>query len=158
LKFLVHFLGDITQPLHDEAFDVGGNTLSIKWNGATNNLHHIWDTEMITKLAGSDTDANLSAWTNTIVTQINSGSYTSSVPSWLSCSDITTAQTCATAWAADGNSFDCSYVLNPIPASGAELSGAYYTGAAPIIQQQIAKGGVRLAAWLNKIYTGSTGF
>ncbi|KAG8997158.1 hypothetical protein FRB90_012567 [Tulasnella sp. 427] len=182
LKFLVHFLGDVTQPLHDEALDTGGNDISILWNGASNNLHHVWDTEMITKLAGSDTTANLNAWTTTIVNQIKTGSYKSSVSSWLSCSDITQAQTCATAWASDANAFDCSYVLNPIP-TGQELSGAYYTGAAPIIQMQIAKGGkqyfrspvrrtkltrflgglgvqggVRLAAWLNKIFAGSTGF
>lgn len=157
LKFLVHFLGDVTQPLHDEALEVGGNDITILWNGASNNLHHVWDTEMITKLAGSDTVANLNAWTSTIVTQIRSETYKSSVSSWLSCSDITQAQTCATAWASDANALDCSYVLNPIPA-GQELSGTYYTGAAPIIQMQIAKGGVRLAAWLNRIFTGSTGF
>lgn len=29
LMFLVHFLGDITQPLHDEALDVGGNTITV---------------------------------------------------------------------------------------------------------------------------------
>ncbi|KIO17341.1 hypothetical protein M407DRAFT_32992 [Tulasnella calospora MUT 4182] len=40
LKFLVHFIGDITQPLHDEALAVGGNDIDILWNGASNNLHH----------------------------------------------------------------------------------------------------------------------
>lgn len=112
---------------------------------------------MITKLAGSDTIASLNAWTSVIVDQIRSGTYSSSVSSWLSCSDITQAQTCATSWATDANALDCSYVLNPNPA-GQELSGTYYNGAAPIIQMQIAKGGVRLAAWLNKIFAGSTGF
>lgn len=38
------------------------------------------------------------------------------------------------------------------------MDGDYYTGATPIIQQQIAKGGVRLAAWLNVIFAGKTGF
>lgn len=113
---------------------------------------------MITKLAGADNAADLTAWTNTIVTSIKSGSYKSQLSTWLSCVDITKAQvpnsldsvvldwrlpeaqTCATAWATDANAFDCSYVLNPIPAANSELSGAYYTGAAPIIQQQIAKG------------------
>ncbi|KAG8918485.1 hypothetical protein FRC01_001834 [Tulasnella sp. 417] len=139
LKFLVHFIGDVTQPLHDEALAVGGNDIDVLWNGASNNLHHVWDTEMITQLAGSDTPANLNAWTGAIVNEIRTGAYANQVSSWLSCLDITQAQACATAWASDGNALVCSYVLNPNPA-GQELSGAYYTGAAPIIQMQIAKG------------------
>ncbi|KAG8917162.1 hypothetical protein FRC01_002632 [Tulasnella sp. 417] len=139
LKFLVHFIGDVTQPLHDEALAVGGNDIDILWNGASNNLHHVWDTEMITQLAGSDTPANLNAWTGAIVNEIRTGAYANQVSSWFSCSDITQAQACATAWATDANALVCSYVLNPNPAAQ-ELSGAYYTGAAPIIQMQIAKG------------------
>ena len=29
MKFIVHFVGDIHQPLHDEAIDVGGNTVNV---------------------------------------------------------------------------------------------------------------------------------
>jgi hypothetical protein len=29
LKFVIHFVGDIHQPLHDEALDVGGNTINV---------------------------------------------------------------------------------------------------------------------------------
>lgn len=42
LRFLVHFLGDITQPLHDEAIDVGGNDIDVTYANKDNNLHHIW--------------------------------------------------------------------------------------------------------------------
>lgn len=42
LKFIVHFLGDITQPLHDEALEVGGNDIDVTYAGKDNNLHHIW--------------------------------------------------------------------------------------------------------------------
>ncbi|KIO19671.1 hypothetical protein M407DRAFT_82496, partial [Tulasnella calospora MUT 4182] len=157
LKFLVHFIGDITQPLHDEALAVGGNEVDILWNGASNNLHHVWDTEMITKLAGSDTTANLNAWTSVIVDQIRQGTYASWLSSWLSCSDITQAQNCALQWAIDSNSFVCSFVLKTDP-EGKELSGTYYRGAAPIVQEQVAKGGVRLAVWLNQLFgTGEAG-
>lgn len=33
LKFLVHFVGDITQPLHDEAYEVGGNDIDVTYQG-----------------------------------------------------------------------------------------------------------------------------
>lgn len=45
LEFLVHFLGDVTQPLHDEAHEVGGNDIAVTFDGTKTNLHHIWDTK-----------------------------------------------------------------------------------------------------------------
>lgn len=33
LMFLVHFVGDITQPLHDEAYEVGGNDIDVTYQG-----------------------------------------------------------------------------------------------------------------------------
>ncbi|KAG8891615.1 hypothetical protein FRC00_013377, partial [Tulasnella sp. 408] len=58
---------------------------------------------------------------------------------------------CALEWAIDSNKIICDFVLKTDP-TNKELSGTYYRGAAPIIQQQIAKGGVRLAVWLNQLF------
>lgn len=44
LRFIIHFVGDIHQPLHDEALKVGGNDIDVTWDGDSNNLHHIWGT------------------------------------------------------------------------------------------------------------------
>ncbi len=44
LKFLIHFVGDIHQPLHSgRPEDRGGNAIQRKWNGRSSNLHAIWD-------------------------------------------------------------------------------------------------------------------
>jgi hypothetical protein len=45
LKFLVHFIGDIHQPLHvGNGDDWGGNKLTGSFmGGAPSNLHAIWD-------------------------------------------------------------------------------------------------------------------
>ena len=59
-------------------------------------------------------------------------------------------QNCALAWAQDANSINCQYVLKD-DKTNQELSGAYYTGAKPIIEQQIAKGGYRLGTWINNL-------
>jgi hypothetical protein len=49
LKFLVHFVGDLHQPLHTgEARKIGGNTVSLSWMGSETNLHKVWDSEIIT--------------------------------------------------------------------------------------------------------------
>ncbi|MDH4469255.1 MAG: S1/P1 nuclease [Bacteriovoracaceae bacterium] len=48
LKFLVHFVGDIHQPLHaGRGEDRGGNDTEVNWDGVTKNLHYIWDTVLI---------------------------------------------------------------------------------------------------------------
>lgn len=48
LRFLVHFLGDLHQPLHvGRASDRGGNEIEVRWFGAPSNLHRVWDTELI---------------------------------------------------------------------------------------------------------------
>ena len=48
LKFLVHLIGDIHQPLHvGRAEDRGGNDIRVKWFGKDTNLHRVWDTHII---------------------------------------------------------------------------------------------------------------
>jgi len=48
LEFLVHFVGDVHQPLHvGYGYDLGGNTVKVEFMGTQTNLHHVWDTNMI---------------------------------------------------------------------------------------------------------------
>lgn len=48
LKFLVHFVGDLHQPLHaGYKKDLGGNLIKVHWFGESVNLHRVWDTSLI---------------------------------------------------------------------------------------------------------------
>ncbi len=48
IKFLVHFIADIHQPLHTgRVEDNSGNKIPIKWLGLDLNLHQIWDSQII---------------------------------------------------------------------------------------------------------------
>ena len=48
LKYLVHCLSDLHQPLHaGRAEDKGGNTIKVKFFGRNTNLHRVWDTDLI---------------------------------------------------------------------------------------------------------------
>jgi len=48
LKLLVHFIGDLHQPLHlGQEEDRGANRISVKWFGSNTNLHSVWDSKMI---------------------------------------------------------------------------------------------------------------
>jgi hypothetical protein len=51
LKFIVHFVGDLHQPMHvSRAEDKGGNTIQLNYNGSGTNLHSVWDSELIDRL------------------------------------------------------------------------------------------------------------
>lgn len=48
LKFAIHFVGDIHQPLHTgRVEDNSGNKIPVKWLGMDTNLHSVWDSQMI---------------------------------------------------------------------------------------------------------------
>lgn len=48
LKFLVHFIGDLHQPMHlGREADKGGNRVEMNWFGRKTNLHSVWDGSIV---------------------------------------------------------------------------------------------------------------
>ncbi len=48
LKMLIHFIGDLHQPMHiGLADDKGGNDFQVRWFNGGTNLHAVWDSKMI---------------------------------------------------------------------------------------------------------------
>lgn len=48
LRFIVHIVGDVHQPLHaGSGEDRGGNDVKVLWLGEESNLHSVWDNRMI---------------------------------------------------------------------------------------------------------------
>ena len=48
LKYLVHFVGDVHQPLHlGNEVDRGGNNIPLNFAGRQTNLHALWDSDLI---------------------------------------------------------------------------------------------------------------
>ncbi|TKA63452.1 hypothetical protein B0A49_09752, partial [Cryomyces minteri] len=160
LRWIVHFIGDIHQPLHDEAIDVGGNTIPVLFDNATTNLHHIWDTNMPEKLIGGYTLADAKGWAANLTAAIQHGEYTKLRAGWLKGIDIKDPVGSAMVWARDTNAFVCSTVLSDGVAAvnGTQLDGPYYDKSVPVIKLQIAKAGYRLAAWLNLLAEGHAGW
>jgi len=50
LKFLIHFVGDMHQPLHLTGRERGANGVKVSFDGRNTNLHSVWDTSIIAKL------------------------------------------------------------------------------------------------------------
>ncbi|EPQ59993.1 nuclease Le1 [Gloeophyllum trabeum ATCC 11539] len=185
LKFIDHFLGDIGQPLHVEAYEVGGNDIDAVCGGKSTNLHAAWDTGILTTNINGSYGGNLQTYIAALVARIKSGEYKSLTSDWLSCTSITepvstkrsvatieedikrlgaekgkrasiTPLECPLVWAREANAYDCSVVFSYD--SGDDLcEGDYFDNAVPVIDLQLAKQGYRLAAWLNVIFDGETG-
>ncbi|KAJ5955402.1 hypothetical protein N7501_009681 [Penicillium viridicatum] len=154
LRFLVHFIGDLTQPLHDENYEVGGNGIKVTFNNYSDNLHADWDTYMPTKLIGGSSLADAKGWADSLVDEIAAGTYKKQAKSWINGDTISDTVTTATRWASDANSFVCTVVMPDGAAAlqTGDLYPTYYNSAIGTIELQIAKGGYRLGNWLNMIY------
>jgi hypothetical protein len=74
LKFVLHFVADLHQPLHcEDNHDRGGNTQEVFFKGHPDNLHWVWDTGLVQEidsephrlaavLAREITDSRRAAW------------------------------------------------------------------------------------------------
>jgi len=131
LKFLVHFLGDLHQPLHaGTTGDRGGNEILVTWFDKPSNLHAVWDEGMIEQ-------AKLSAIE--LAEKV----------------DHPTLQEVA-AWQAQGPlewARESHALLPEVYKIGdRRLGWKYQSEHWPTVEQQIAKAGVRLAALLNRCF------
>ncbi|MDP5121427.1 MAG: S1/P1 nuclease [Spirosomaceae bacterium] len=57
LKYLVHLVGDMHQPLHiGDRYNQGGNQVRVTWFGQNSNLHRVWDSDLIEQKSLSYSD------------------------------------------------------------------------------------------------------
>ncbi|KAI1650728.1 nuclease S1 precursor [Daldinia loculata] len=155
-KMIIHFVGDIGQPLHCEALEIGGNDIDVQYDGDDTNLHAAWDSNIPESISGGSSQSSAKSWASDLIKEINSGSYKSQAASWVSGLSVASADkqtSTALKWATESNAYVCSTVL-PDGISAVEnkdLSGQYTTTAQPVVDLQIAKQGYRLAKWLDAI-------
>jgi S1/P1 Nuclease len=110
------------------------------------------------KCAGGSTITTAETWATKLTTAIKTGTYSSVAHSWTTGISITDPVGTTMAWVQEANSYVCSNVLKKGISylESTDLSSAYYTAAVPVFEEQIARAGYRLAAWLDLIATGST--
>lgn len=131
LKNLVHFAGDIHQPLHAGlGDDRGGNLVQLQWAGEGTNLHSVWDTQLIRSI---DPD-----WTRHV--------------SRLSPSATTLPL--ATLDSADWALESCAIAFSDgfYPGSARIDEAAYLKRWQPVVDQRLSLAGMRLAALLNALF------
>jgi hypothetical protein len=135
LKYVVHFIGDVHQPLHAaNNNDRGGNDVAVTFLGQRTNLHAVWDGGIIgpavkgderayaLRLAGDITLVERQRW--------SAGS--------------------AVSWANESYSIAVRMIYGQLTHSGT-LSDSYATEALSVVNRQLKRAGVRLAVVLNTV-------
>jgi len=138
LQFLLHFIGDVHQPLHaSDDHDQGGNLKSVEAVGiATGTLHHYWDTEFVARLGTDPKKVAQDLVDTTSPGQVKSWSK-GGVRSWaVQSSNLARLRAYGGLGDPDANG---KYTL----------SSSYVTHATNAIARQLARAGVRLARVLN---------
>ena len=111
-KFVIHFIGDIHQPLHAENVERGGNGIYVKLDGRELNLHHVWDTAIAEKFLGGRVrrrpyDAG-HAWAADLAAEIRDGKFAALSSSWVEGIDLDDPIATSMVWANESNAFVCS--------------------------------------------------
>lgn len=132
LKFLVHLVGDLHQPLHvGNGTDKGGNDVKVKWFYKNSNLHRIWDSGIIDQKGLSYTE---------LAKSIDNSSK-DQIAKWNLGKAADWAEECM------------GYRAQVYDTDGKEnLSYEYMYKNWPLVQEQLNKAGIRLAGILNSIY------
>ncbi|KAF3011526.1 hypothetical protein E8E14_009584 [Neopestalotiopsis sp. 37M] len=155
-KFLIHFIGDIHQPLHTEDVLRGGTELWVKWHGHEQDLHRVWDSSILEEMVGNHDESPFNRahdLAESLASEIRHGKYTADSKKWLIGMNLDNPNITTMNWANEVNDYVCTTVLpvRPKDLKGQPVDGAYAENAEPVIDTLLARAGYRLAAWLNLI-------
>ena len=163
LAFLIHFVGDVHQPLHAATdADRGGNCIAVESHPYARNLHAAWDTAVVYRLEDSVDSGNPGATAHKLEQMYASQK---DADSWKpgGTDDI--------AW--ESNQLARSEVYKALgipvepcqpevdscvnaPQGPVDLDSAYMDKAGTIAGQQLAKAGFRLASLLNSLWPSAS--
>ncbi len=133
LKMLIHFIGDLHQPLHvGRKEDKGGNDIQVQWFATGSNLHRVWDSDMIDYYGMSYTELsdNTDRLTDAQLDFIKQGTFTE----WVQ------------------ESRELAKKVYESAGVGEKLGYTYMYNYFPVVRQQLQKGGIRLAKILNTVF------
>ena len=149
LFFLIHFVGDLHQPLHTGfKGDYGGNNIMVRFmNSSGTRLHSLWDSGLISYRMKKDFASNESLYYDHIYRIM-----LDQKPTNPNDDDHDILQ-----WINEGLHFLCTDIYfddnnRVLNTSGTfNLNEKYYERNYPIIEQRLAQGGRRLGALLNRL-------
>ncbi|KAI9222538.1 S1/P1 nuclease [Blastocladiella britannica] len=158
LALLIHYIGDLSQPLHDSGFALGSNQVNATYNGQLmgGGLHRVWDVEIVDTAIAQSSEGTYESFLDDLTWTANP------LDADLWCilvTDPTNAagiSKCTTQWAVQAEALNCKTVYGPkYGGVSADLKATGYADAvAPVAARQIQRAGLRLSALLSKITIG----
>ncbi|HET9064473.1 MAG TPA: S1/P1 nuclease [Gemmatimonadales bacterium] len=138
LKWVVHLVEDLHQPLHvGERGDQGGNDVKLTWQGQPSNLHRLWDSQL---LEASGLDEN--AWVARLEREIaHRGDL------------LQVRMGTPERWAMESHAVSRDVVYPFLPQS-LEVGRQYYEQVHVILEDRLFRASVRLASLLNGVLGG----
>jgi hypothetical protein len=136
LRFLIHFLGDLHQPLHvaDDG-DRGGNRRVVWLEGDSMNLHQVWDGELLYHVG------------------MDEATYLPRLERKMDTMDLAAIERgTVVEWAMEGHRLAVEHAYK-VPPNG-HLATAYVEENKPLIDHALIAAGVRLAKLLNEALAG----
>ncbi len=157
LKFLVHFVGDIQQPLHaEDHHDKGGNEVEITYFGQPTNLHRIWDGAILERalhlhLGPHYSFDHAAVWQ--VARKLDARITPAERAQWAPGGMTQHLDQSVVEWANQSHQLARSVAYADLPKHRAHgWSAAYQARAWPVVRTQLQRGGVRLAAVLNAAF------
>ncbi|MGI8905403.1 MAG: S1/P1 nuclease [Candidatus Sumerlaeaceae bacterium] len=151
LMYVIHFVGDMHQPLHcADNYDKGGNNVKVNIFGRDENLHRTWDGTMLNEVIREEF-----ATTGTSIRE-----FATIIGKRFADEATTAVRGTVNKWALDSHktakNVCYSFLKNdPLTSLTVTLGPDYYAAAKPVIQRQLAIGGRRLAQMLNECLDAS---
>jgi nuclease S1 len=134
LRFLVHFMGDLHQPLHvADNHDRGGNQRTVYLDGDSTNLHKVWDGQLLEHEGLTQPDDYLQVLRREMDTMDLAALERGTVVDW----------------AMEGHRIAVEHAYH-LPRNG-RIGEAYIQANRPIIDHALIAAGVRLAKVLNEV-------
>lgn len=138
LKFIVHFVADVHQPLPtSDDGDKGGNAIHVTFMGRSTNLHAVWDWGILAPAVAGDERGYALRLTRSI-TPAQAEQWRRGSP---------------TDWANESYGIARRLIYGEWPHAPGALPADYEAEALPVVNVQLERVGVRLAAVLNAALT-----
>ncbi len=132
LRFTVHIIGDLHQPLHaGDGTDRGGNDLKIEFFREESNLHRVWDSQMLDRRQLSYSE--WSQWLGEKITPTQVKKWSEPNPEvWIT---------------------ESAKIRDTIYPDSDKISWDYLYEQMPTVTLRLQQAGIRIAAYLNEMYS-----
>ena len=164
MEFLVHYVGDLHQPLHAGfTTDAGGNSVFVTFNnGSSGNLHALWDSGLIDYQVRTNFNRSYPLWREHLNNTL-AAMDPKAVQQWTTCNSSSQQGVgaeyvpCVAEWIQESSTLCCQTVylddaMEPMNTSRTfPLSLVYFQRNIDILEQRIMKAGVRMAFVINTI-------